>query len=135
MYYWVKTIHITTVTLTGTFFALRYYWMITQPTLLQKNWVKRLPVVIDTTLLASGITMAVMSQQYPGVAPWLTAKLTALLIYIIAGSIALKRGPTKHIRIYVGIFALTTLAYIISVALARTPIPTNILDVINARFL
>ena len=135
MYYWVKTIHVTTVTLTGTFFALRYYWMITRPALLQKGWVKRLPVIIDTTLLASGITMAIMSQQYPGVAPWLTVKLTALLIYIIAGSIALKRGPTKHIRIYVGIFALSTLAYIISVALTRNPIPTGILDVISARFL
>ena len=134
MYYWVKTIHITTVTLTGTFFALRYYWMITRPALLQKGWVKRLPVIIDTTLLASGIAMAIMSQQYPGVAPWLTVKLTALLVYIIVGSIALKRGPTHRIRIYAGIFALTVLVYIISVALTRNPIPTSILDVIATRF-
>lgn len=134
MYYWVKTIHVTCVTATGTFFALRFFWMITRPALLQKTWVKRLPVVVDTTLLVSGITMAVMSHQYPGVMPWLTAKLIALLVYIIIGSIALKRGPTRRIRIYAGIFALTTVIYIICVALTRNPIPTNILDVIVARF-
>jgi uncharacterized membrane protein SirB2 len=134
MYYWVKTIHVTCVTVTGSFFALRFYWMITRPALLQKSWVKRVPVAVDTTLLISGIAMAIMSYQYPLVLPWLTAKLAALLVYIIAGSIALKRGPTRRIRIYAGIFALSTVLYIISVALTRNPIPSNILDVIAARF-
>lgn len=134
MYHWVKIIHVAMVATTGTFFAIRYYWMITRPALLEKAWVKRLPVIVDTTLLVSGITMAVMSQQYPGVVPWLTAKLTALLVYIISGSIALRRGQTRKIRIYVGIFSLTTLAYIISVALTRSPLPSNIFEVINARF-
>lgn len=134
MYFWIKTVHVSTVTFTGTFFALRFYWMIARPALLQQTWVKRLPVVVDTTLLASGITMAIMSHQYPGVAPWLTAKLTALLVYIITGSIALKRGPTKRVRIFIGIFSLITLFYIISVALTRNPIPTAVLDVIVARF-
>ena len=124
MYYpWIKLVHVTMVTTTASFFALRFFWMITRPALLQKAWVKRLPVVVDTLLLASGITMAVMTRQYPLEQSWLTAKVCALLVYIILGSIALKRGRTKQIRVAAGILALASVSYIITVALSRNPFP------------
>lgn len=127
MYYpWIKLIHITMVATTAGFFALRFFWMITRPALLQKIWVKRLPVAVDTTLLISGITMATMSHQYPLAQSWLTAKICALFAYIILGSIALKRGSTKQIRIVAGILALMSVFYIIIVALNRNPFPIHL---------
>jgi uncharacterized membrane protein SirB2 len=126
-YPWIKLTHVSMVTLTACFFVLRFFWMIRYPTLLQQAWVKRAPVIIDTTLLASGITMAVLTQQYPLQQAWLTGKVIALIAYIILGSIALKRGSTLRIRITAGVLALVSVSYIIITALSRNPFPLNFL--------
>ncbi len=126
-YPWIKLIHVSMVTLTACFFVIRFFWMIKYPALLQQTWVKKLPPVIDTTLLASGITMAVLSHQYPLQQPWLTAKVTVLIAYIILGMVALKWGSTLRIRIIAGIFACASVGYIISAALTRNPFPINLL--------
>jgi len=126
-YPWIKLIHISMVTITTCFFIIRFFWMIKYPALLQRRWVKKFPPIIDTTLLASGITMAILTHQYPFQQPWLTAKVTALLAYIIFGMIALKWGSSLRIRIIAGIFALASVGYIISSALTRSPFPVNFL--------
>ena len=126
-YPWIKLIHVSMVTITTCFFIIRFFWMIKYPALLQQAWVKKFPPIIDTTLLASGITMAVLSHQYPLQQPWLTAKVAALIAYIVLGMIALKWGSTMRIRIIAGIFALASVGYIISSALSRSPFPVNFL--------
>jgi len=122
-YYWIRQLHIATVIFTITFFALRYYWMLFRPHLSKQRWVRVLSVVNDTTLLCAGIAMAVMSQQYPLQAPWLTAKLIGLLAYIVLGTLALKRAKSRPIRIVTGGLALVSAGYIVSVALTRNPAP------------
>jgi len=126
-YPWIKLIHVSMVTITTCFFIIRFFWMIKYPALLQQAWVKKFPPIIDTTLLASGITMAILSHQYPFQQPWLTAKVAALIAYIVLGMIALKWGSTMRIRIIAGIFALASVGYIISSALSRSPFPVNFL--------
>jgi len=126
-YPWIKLIHVSMVTITTCFFIIRFFWMIKYPGLLQRAWVKRFPPIIDTILLASGITMAVLSHQYPFQQPWLTAKVVALVAYIILGMVALKLGSTMCVRIVAGIFALASVGYIISSALSRNPFPVNFL--------
>ena len=120
-YPWIKLIHVSMVTITTSFFIIRFFWMIKYPALLQKTWVKKFPPLIDTILLASGITMAVLSHQYPLQQPWLTAKVTALIAYIVLGMVALKWGSTMRIRIIAGILALASVGFIIASALSRTP--------------
>jgi len=93
--------------------------MIRESPLLQQRWVKILPHVIDSTLLASGIGLVFILHQYPGVQVWLTIKLMALLVYIIVGTIALKRGKTKNIRLIAFYTALTVFFYMVAVALTR----------------
>jgi uncharacterized membrane protein SirB2 len=70
-------------------------------------------------LLGSALTMAVWSTQYPFVQGWLTAKVIALVLYIVAGGIALKRGKTMRIRTVAFVVALLLFAYIVKVALTR----------------
>lgn len=80
------------------------------------------PHVVDTVLLASAIGLAVFTGQYPFADGWLTAKLLALVLYIVLGSIALRRGtrpPAVRIAAFAG--ALATGGYIVSVALMRDP--------------
>ena len=90
---------------------------------LQKRWVKVVPHIIDTVLLANAIVLAVMSRQYPLVDGWLTAKVAGLLVYIVLGTLALKRGKTRAVRITAWCAAQAVFFYIVAVALTRRPLP------------
>jgi uncharacterized membrane protein SirB2 len=118
-YLFLKHLHIGCVALSGTGFFVRGLWMLVDSPRLQKSAVRVLPHVVDTVLLASGVAMAVISGQYPFSADWLTAKLVALLIYIGCGTMALKYARSKTKRAVFLIIALSTFAYIVSVALTR----------------
>ncbi len=119
MYLIIKNIHISCVILTLISFTIRGIWMIQESHWLQQRCVKIVPHVIDTILLLSGIGLALILHQYPGAQPWLTVKLLALLVYIVVGTIALKRGKTKTIRVMAWIGALSVFFYLIMVALTR----------------
>lgn len=119
IYYWIKTLHISTVIFTVSFFTLRLFWMINRSGLVNRAWVRKLSQFNDTLLLIAGISLALLSQQYPFIAPWLTAKLIALLVYIILGMYALKWAKSRRNRIYFGLLALLCVGYMISVALTR----------------
>jgi uncharacterized membrane protein SirB2 len=116
-----KHLHLTCVLLSGLGFALRGVWMLNGSSLLEHRWSKRLPHVIDTLLLGSALVMVAMSQQFPFVEPWLTAKVFGLLIYIGLGTLALKRGTTRASRAVFLVMALLAYAYIVGVALTRSP--------------
>lgn len=117
----LKHLHVTAVLLSGTGFFIRGLLMLSDSPLLGRRWLKVLPHVIDTVLLGSALTMAVISAQYPFVLPWLTAKVFGLLAYIVFGMMALKRGRTKAQRAGWFVAALAAFAYIVSVALTRDP--------------
>lgn len=119
----IKNLHLTTIALSLTLFVLRGAWMIAASPLLQARWVRIVPHVIDTLLLASGIGLAVLIQQYPLVHGWLTAKLLALILYIVLGTYALKRGKTKAQRIATWIAALLVFGYMVAVAITHAPFP------------
>ena len=72
--------------------------------------------------------MALMIHQYPFVHHWLTAKLLALVIYIVAGTLALKRAKTKSMRIFFGLISFAAIGYILSVAFTRTPTSWTLLS-------
>ncbi len=78
-----------------------------------------MPHINDTILLLSAISLVIVTSQYPGLVIWINAKIAALLIYIILGTVALKRGETKLIRIISGVLALLTFSYIGMVALSK----------------
>lgn len=123
MYFLIKNIHISCAILTAISFFIRGIWMMQESNWLQKRWVKTVPHLIDTVLLVSGVMLAILSHQYPIIQTWLSAKFIALTFYIILGSIALKQGRTKTIRVYAWGSALGVLAYIAIVALKRLPNP------------
>lgn len=90
---------------------------------LQARWVRIAPHIIDTTLLASAIGLSLKLEQYPLTHDWLTAKILALLVYIVLGSVAIRRGKSRTIRIYGLIGAYCAFAYILAVALSHHPWP------------
>lgn len=115
----IKHLHITCAALSGSLFLLRGFWMLQSSPVLQRRWVRIAPHVIDTLLLTSALIMVFWSGQYPFVQNWLTAKVIALIAYIGLGTIALKRGKTKTVRVTAFISALLVFAYIVGVAVTR----------------
>jgi uncharacterized membrane protein SirB2 len=120
----VKTLHVTCAILTIGGFTLRGYWMLRASPLLNNTWVKVVPHIIDTLLLGAGIWLAINIAQYPGTHAWLTAKVLGLLAYIVLGTIALKRGKTRKIRVTAWIAATLVFFYIVLVAVTRSPLPS-----------
>ena len=120
----LKNLHLATIAITLTLFLLRGFWMMAESPRLQARWVRIVPHVNDTLLLASGIGLAVLIQQYPLVHGWLSAKFFALIAYIVLGTIALKRGKTRGQRIAAWIGALLVFGYMVAVAVAHDPLPS-----------
>lgn len=118
----LRELHRTAVILSLTLFALRGLWMLADSPQLQRRWVRIVPHLIDTVLLASAIGLTLILQQYPFVNGWLTAKMLALIAYILLGHIALRRGLTRSIRAVAWVAALATFGYIVSVALTHDPL-------------
>lgn len=118
-YVLLKMTHVTCVALSYAGFVLRGIWMIRDSRMLERRWVRVLPHVVDTVLLASAIALAVMLKQYPLAEPWLTAKVVALVFYILLGMVALKRGNTRGTRIAAWLAAQGVFFYIVAVALTR----------------
>lgn len=119
----LKHIHMSCAAISGSLFVLRGIWMMQSSARLQARWVKILPHLVDTALLASAISLALISHQYPFAQNWLSAKLLALIAYIVLGTVALKRGPTQKIRTLAWLAALLVFAYIIAVAFSKSVLP------------
>lgn len=115
----IKHIHMTCAALSGALFFVRGVWMLRDSPLLHRRWINTGSYVIDTALLASALTLVFWSAQYPFVHQWLTIKVIAVLAYIVAGAIALKRGKTKRIRIGAFIVALLLFGFIVKLALTK----------------
>ncbi|MCP5142138.1 MAG: SirB2 family protein [Gammaproteobacteria bacterium] len=112
----VKQIHLLSVVLSFLSFFVRGVWMLTDSRLLQAKPTRILPHVIDTVLLVSGIVMVVMMSLSLGAETWLIAKIVALIVYIVIGTIALKRGKTKTVRTVAWVAAMSVFVYIYLVA-------------------
>lgn len=121
MYLSIKHLHVLCAVLSVSGFVLQGVWMMRRSPLLDHRVTRTLPHVIDTVFLGSAITLATMSGQYPFVAPWVTAKVVALVVYILLGATALRWGRTMRVRVLALLAALLTFSWIVSVALSKNP--------------
>jgi len=119
----LKIMHVSCVAISYVLFVLRGIWMMRESAMLRRRWVKIVPHLVDTLLLASAVALAVMSHQYPLADGWLAAKVVGLLIYIGLGTVALKRGKTRRARVTAWLAAQAVFFYIVAVAITRQPLP------------
>ncbi len=119
----LKYVHVSCVVLSISGYLLRGAWMMRESPWLRNKWARIVPHVVDTTLLGSAILLAIKIQQYPFAQGWLTAKVLALIAYIVVGAIGLKYGRTKKIRITAWLGAIAIFLYIVLVALTRQVLP------------
>lgn len=120
-YLMIKSLHMVTGVVTISGFVLRGYWMMTQSDKLQLKVIRIVPHIVDTLFLLSGIALVSMLHINVFSESWLLAKFAGLIAYIVLGTFAIKRGATLQIRIITFIAALAVFAYIVGVALAKSP--------------
>ena len=118
-YLLAKYIHVGSVILSLAGFAARGVLMLAESPVLNTRFVRVAPHIVDTILLASALWLAWIIHQYPFVQGWLTAKVIGLVVYIVLGAIALRRGKTQVTRVAAFIGASATALYIVSVALTH----------------
>jgi uncharacterized membrane protein SirB2 len=123
VFYLLKILHVASVMTSYALFFTRGLWMIAGSDRLQQRWVRVVPHVVDTALLASAISLAVLTGMYPFISGWLTAKVTGLVVYIALGTLALKRGRTRGVRIAAWCGAQAVFLYIVCVAITRQVLP------------
>jgi uncharacterized membrane protein SirB2 len=122
-YYLVlRNVHIACAILTITLFVLRGSLMLANSAWQQNVVLRYLPHAVDTVLLTTALMLTTVIQQYPFAVGWLTAKVVLLVAYIVLGSIALKRGRTRQVRVVAFVAALATVAFLVSVARAHHPL-------------
>jgi uncharacterized membrane protein SirB2 len=117
----LKLVHQTAVALSLAGFFVRGAGSLSGAGWVAGQAAKTLPHVVDTVLLVSAIALAWSIRLSPLQAPWLLAKIVALVVYVVLGSIALKPGRPLVVRTIAWIAALMTFGYIVSVALAKDP--------------
>ena len=118
----IKAVHIAAVILSGLLFLMRggavqlgASWAMAAP-------LRYLSYTIDTVLLTAALMLATIIHQFPFVQGWLTAKVLLLVVYVVLGSFALKRGRTRAVRTSCWIAALLVYLFIFSIARAHNPL-------------
>jgi len=122
-YQMLKLVHVSLVLLSIGGFMVRGWWMLKDSPRLRLQLTRVLPHVADTLLLASGVGLAVWARFNPLHQPWLMAKLLALVVYILLGTLALKRGRTRTLRIWALAAAVGVYGYMLATAVSHDPLP------------
>ena len=118
----IKWLHIGCVLASGGVFSLRGSLMLCGSRYANHVALARLSYVIDTVLLAAAVLLTLIIHQYPFVQAWLTVKLLLLIIYILLGILALRRGKTRWTRGGYLLAAVLVYGFIISVAVTHNPL-------------
>jgi uncharacterized membrane protein SirB2 len=122
LYYWLKQVHVYSVMLSFTLFLLRGGWVLSGRALPRQPVLRALPHTVDTVLLGSALWLTTIIQQYPFRDTWLTVKVLLLLAYIVLGSLALRRAPTRATRAVAFAAAVVTFLFLYSVARQHHPL-------------
>jgi uncharacterized membrane protein SirB2 len=121
-YLHLRHAHITFAILSVAIFTLRGLLMLADSARVNSPWLKYPSYAVDTLLLTAALMLTSVIHQYPFQAGWLTMKVALLVLYVVLGSIALKRGRTRTVRIVALAAALLTVGFLFTVARAHHPL-------------
>ncbi|MGA7298299.1 MAG: SirB2 family protein [Rhodanobacteraceae bacterium] len=122
-YIQLRMLHVASVAISGTLFALR--GLLIQSghcRLAQSAAVRYLSYGIDTVLLASALLLVAILPWAMFSNGWLVIKLALLVVYVLLGTFALKRGRTRRVRRVCYVAALATFVLMVGVAIAHQPL-------------
>ncbi len=119
----LKLGHIASVVISGSLFVYRYARLSMHPDQPLPKALKVLPHINDTVLLFCAIGMLTVIGLNPFTTPWLLAKIVALLVYIVLGTICMRSLPGSRRQAVSFVAALSVFAYIVLVGLSKQVYP------------
>ena len=121
-YLQLRHAHITFAVLSVTIFTVRGLLMLAQSRHVNSPWLKYASYTVDSLLLTAALMLTTVIHQYPFQTGWLTMKVALLVVYVVLGTLALKRGRTQTIRVVALVAAWLTVAFLFTVARAHHPL-------------
>ncbi|MEO6365252.1 MAG: SirB2 family protein [Luteimonas sp.] len=119
----IKWVHIASVIVSGMLFLLRGLLVQAgRERLAMLAPLRFLSYGIDTVLLSAALMLLTILPDGMFANGWLTVKLVLVVVYVVLGSVALKRGRTARVRTWCLIAALADYATIIGIARAHHPL-------------
>ncbi len=122
MYASLKLLHVTLAIVSVSGFVLRAWWSVNESPLLKTKLARTAPHVVDTFFLLAGIGMIWTASMPVLSTHWLLAKFVGLVAYVLAGTVAIKRGKTREIRLMASILALGIFAWVIGISIRKSPL-------------
>ncbi len=123
----IKMAHVVAVFASGTLFLIR--GLLVQAghqNLALLPQIRYLSYTIDTALLLAALLLLTMLPAAVYANGWLAMKIALLLVYIVLGSLGLKRAATQRLRL--GFFIAALLAFGFMLTIARTHNPLGFLS-------
>jgi uncharacterized membrane protein SirB2 len=118
----IKQLHIFVALLSGSLFAVRGAFALAGSRWPQALPVKWLSYAVDTTLLTAAMMLLTILPGAMFANGWLLAKVSLIVIYVVLGVFALRRGRTQRMRVLCYVAALLTFASIYGIARAHHPL-------------
>ncbi len=113
----IRFVHILAISLSGGVFALRGMGALAGMRWPQWAAVRYLSYGIDTVLLTAALMLVTILPGAMFANGWLTAKLVLVVVYVVLGVFALRRGRTCGMR--AGCYAAALLVFAAIVGIAR----------------
>lgn len=108
--------------LSGSLFTLRGVLRLNGAMVANHLALRAASIIIDSVLLVAAVLLTLILHQYPFFNGWLTVKVLLLALYVVLGSIALRRAKSLTGQIAAFGAALLTFAVIVGVAITRQPL-------------
>jgi uncharacterized membrane protein SirB2 len=118
----IKAVHVGTVFASGALFALRGALVLAGSRWGMAAPARFLSYGIDTVLFTAAMMLLVVLHMNPAGHPWLGLKIGLLVVYVVVGSFALKRGRTPRVRLACYLAALLLYGWMIGIARAHHPL-------------
>ena len=119
-YLLLKYIHILCVAVSFSLFCVRGLWILKVYPPAPERWVRALPHVIDTVLLASALSMVVISPlvRWP---LWIQAKLALVAIFVALALATFRSGAGRLFKGGLWLLAALLFLYITTIAVLKEP--------------
>lgn len=118
----IKQFHIVVALLSGALFCVRGAFVLGGA-----RWPMALPVkwfsyAIDTALLTAALMLLTILPGAMFANGWLTVKVSLIVVYVVLGVFALRRGRTRRTRAFCYVLALMVFGTIYGIARAHHPL-------------
>lgn len=121
-YPWIKTAHVWAVLLSGSLFFLRGLAVLLSAAHANHALIRYTSYAIDTALFTAAMMLLVILHLDPLTTPWLAVKLGLLPAYVVLGSLALRRAPTRRAKLLCFSAALICYGLMFGIARAHHPL-------------